>query len=564
MAGSWHPARSGGGQPELLSWGPWIAVLFACLPYALGFPQGDDGGREAVRIAEYLHALEDGQYPPYWASNFYGGYGSPVFLYYAPLFSFVAAVLSKLLGSFAAGGTLAACFFTAVSAVSMHALMREILGRGDAAAEAAARISVYLYVLSPYLMVDKFVRGANAEFTALAILPIVLLGLMRIGREPLQGVLILSSGLALVILAHNLTALIALALLTLATVVLYRPWDGTGWRGLGYVALGVAFGFALSAFFWWPLIVFLPGVRMGDLTGLFALDAFMTPLALFGTGHPFTFGPFIPFILVLAVMIYFQGKVEGRTQQVLLFALSTAGLSLFLQWPISLPLWESIEALKVFQFPWRMMGVLALVSAMAGGMIVYAWGQVWTNRSRGVLEYLILALVVSVAIMGLMRTLPFIWRLDMSLEGLSAHAVRERDVRATSRHEYLPPGAQLESRSPPSQVEIRAGDRLEAVILACREGGEMALTVDLNEPRSLRFPVWEADVWAVRLNGRGVAYRTDEIGSMEVDLPAGHHEVRLRSRPPRARVWGVGVSMAAWGLWLALAMQGWRQRRETT
>lgn len=564
MAGSWHLARSENGWLELLSWGPWIAVLFACLPYALGFPQGDDGGREAVRIAEYLHALEDGQYPPYWASNFYGGYGSPVFLYYAPLFSFVAAIASKVTHSFASGGMLAACFFTAVSAFSMHALMREILGRGDAAAEVAARISVYLYVLNPYLMVDKFVRGANAEFIALALLPIVLLGLLRVGREPLQGVLILSSGLALVILAHNLTALIALALSALAAVVFYRPWDGRGRRGFGYVALGVAFGLALSAFFWWPLLVFLPGVRMGDLTGLFVLDAFMTPLALFGAGHPFTFDPLIPFILVLAVMIYFQGKVEGRAQQVLLFALSAAGLSLFLQWPISIHLWESIEVLKVFQFPWRMMGVLALVSAMAGGMIVHAWGQGRTNRFRGVLEYLILVLAVSVAIMGLMRTPPSIWRLDMSLEGLSAHAIRERDVRATFHHEYLPPGAQLESRNPPSQVEIRAGDRLEAVILACRDRGEMALTVDLNEPRSLRFPVWGADVWAVRLNGRDAAYRTDEIGSMEVDLPAGHHEVRMKSRPPRARVWGVGGSMVSWVVWLILALHGWRQRRETT
>ena len=47
--------------------------------FSLWFPQGHDWKYGVARTAEYLHALQDGQFPPFWASNFYGGYGSPSF-----------------------------------------------------------------------------------------------------------------------------------------------------------------------------------------------------------------------------------------------------------------------------------------------------------------------------------------------------------------------------------------------------------------------------------------------------------------------------------------------------
>lgn len=542
-----------GKQDTLLPWWPWIAVLMACMPYVHSFPQGHDAGLEVLRVAEYLHALEDGQYPPYWASNLYGGYGSPVFLYYAPLFSFTAAILSKLLSSFAAGGVLAGILFTVVSAASMMALMREVLGRGDPAAEAAARISTYLYVLSPYLMADKFARGANAEFTALAVLPLVLLGLLRGGHAPRQGVLILSIGLALVILAHNLTALAAVFLLLVAAGLHYLPNGRAGLDRLSFAFPGVLLGLALSAFFWWPALAMLQGMRVEEISGLFVPDRFPALVALFGVGHTYSGGPLIPAALILAYLAYFKGE-GARYRRLLLFTLFCGGGFILLQTSVSAPLWDAAQPLKLFQFPWRMMGALAMVSAMAGGMAFYAWMRQRTNRPRVTVEYAVLVLAVTVAVIDLLGANPLTWKGSADLEGLSSAVVRELDVNGTARHEYLPPGAKLESRVLPAQVEIRDGDQVVASIVPCIAKGGLVFAVETNAPRTLRMPVWSFDVWRVKLNGTETAYRGNEVGSIDVDIPKGRYDVQLELRSPQARVWGVVVGMIAGGIWLILAL----------
>ena len=73
-----------------------VAVVVSCFPLLQGFPRGHDWIFELVRVTEYGHALGAGQYPPFWADNLYGGYGSPIFLFYAPQFMLVASVFSEV------------------------------------------------------------------------------------------------------------------------------------------------------------------------------------------------------------------------------------------------------------------------------------------------------------------------------------------------------------------------------------------------------------------------------------------------------------------------------------
>ncbi len=77
-----------------------IALFFCSLPYFVqGYPLGDDAVHGLIRVKEYQLALANYQLPPYWAENLYGGYGSPIFLFYAPLYMFVATIFYLLTGS---------------------------------------------------------------------------------------------------------------------------------------------------------------------------------------------------------------------------------------------------------------------------------------------------------------------------------------------------------------------------------------------------------------------------------------------------------------------------------
>jgi hypothetical protein len=81
--------------------------------------------------------------------------------------------------------------------------MQEALGKKTFKNEAASRIAIYFFILNPYLLGDKLLRNANAEYTALCLLPLTLYGLLVIGRRLRTGSLILSISLALTITAHT-------------------------------------------------------------------------------------------------------------------------------------------------------------------------------------------------------------------------------------------------------------------------------------------------------------------------------------------------------------------------
>src|SRR5439155_677729 len=75
------------------------------------------------------------------------------------------------------------------------------------AAAASARAAASFYVLHPYLLGDAWLRNADAEYTALCLAPFALAGLLRARAQPRSAVLWIAAGLALVVLAHNLSGL---------------------------------------------------------------------------------------------------------------------------------------------------------------------------------------------------------------------------------------------------------------------------------------------------------------------------------------------------------------------
>jgi len=84
----------------LLSFFPFIALLVSSAPLlTLRFPEGHDWLFELVRTSQFKSALMNGQFPPYWGEDLFRGFGSPIFLFYAPLYSFMFTVCPFLTAS---------------------------------------------------------------------------------------------------------------------------------------------------------------------------------------------------------------------------------------------------------------------------------------------------------------------------------------------------------------------------------------------------------------------------------------------------------------------------------
>ena len=182
---------------------------------------GHDWLYELVRVSEYRAALGAGQRPPFWSENLYAGYGSPVFLFYAPLFSAAASLAAELAGSVTRGASWLLIAISLLSVPLVRGFLAALLEHAGLRDPAAARLGTVFFVLHPYLLGDKLVRNADAEYLGLCLAPLALHGVAIAAREPRRGFALVSSGIALVVLAHNLTALVAVAFALGLGVVLH-------------------------------------------------------------------------------------------------------------------------------------------------------------------------------------------------------------------------------------------------------------------------------------------------------------------------------------------------------
>src|SRR5712692_1268397 len=74
-----------------------VSVL-SFLPAAIDFLHGDDVWQHLAWNYGFLEDLRSGSFYPRWLASVNGGEGSPVFVFYGPLFSYVTAAFSWKLG----------------------------------------------------------------------------------------------------------------------------------------------------------------------------------------------------------------------------------------------------------------------------------------------------------------------------------------------------------------------------------------------------------------------------------------------------------------------------------
>ena len=557
---------------------PWAAAAVGCWPLLSGgFPKGHDWLLELVRVAEYQAALAAGQLPPYWGENLYGGYGSPVFLFYAPLFSAGASLTGWLLGSPLLGTLVCTLLVSLLAVPAMRAMLDSALllsqgGPPRSGAEketlaAAARVGVCVYVLHPYLLGDKLIRNASAEFAALCLLPLVLYGVLIASRRPRAGFAWLSGGLATLVLAHNLTALVALALAVGAALVCHlREGSPQPWRVL---AGGVAMGLAGAFFFWFPAVSLTDLIRTEELVrGRFDFHGqFPGFSAVFGYSRFYATGLLTPLILAVGIALAARGawigrRKSGESQLVLVAALIAAAGFLALLAPSSSAIWERVPFLPLFQFPWRMLGPLALlcalVSACAFARLLAGRGA----RQRVLAELVLSGLCALNALPALNASKPLPPAIEARLPALLAPAsIREGRQSVSVLDEYLPRAADPETwrserptRGP--VVSARGDARIEVVE---NLGTRIRLEVDATEGTVLRVARWAFPGWVYEVDGNPAEHSGNEAGSLDLAVPSGHHRLALRLEPPWQRQAGLAVSAAALLLWLVLVLRWpWR------
>lgn len=562
-----------------------LAISPALAPWALS---GHSAALDLQRQDAYHRAVLGGELFPRWLPDLYGGYGSPIFFFYAPL-PYALTELFRWLGA----GALWAPKLALVALWFAGAFGARSVGRRLFGAE-AGWVAFGAWALSPYLLLDLYVRSAFGEIAGLALLPWAFAALLAVDPErPAVGVARAGLAFALLVVAHNIVALLAAPALGLVALA---ARGRTRWLRLAALAGGLA----LSAWFWLPALVEKELVFAEEsLTlGQFSIERnLLAPSALLpwrvqlefpahaGAAFDFRLGPLFWLGLVLSPWAARRLSGTSRTGAVGA-AVALVGL-LVLCLGVSGPLWRALPLVRFVQFPFRLFGPASLAAVLLAAAAVAATAPRWRAVAAG-LALLVAGLgarpLLDQARYGLVDTRTLETRVfrrqeigpalasDPDLVDPLDFVGVALDARiaysGTSRDDYLP---RTVGRKPPplpgtAAVIPPAPDAPVEVVEASRRGTRLSADVRVSAPTTLLFHQFFYPGWRARVDGAVRAVRAEPLfGRIEVPLEPGDRKVEVTLGSTPTRRLGAGASLLAALLLVAAALyERARSRRATT
>jgi hypothetical protein len=351
MSGRTQASRDEGGSPPAWQERPAVAYSFvSVLAILLIFRGGlgpislhNDLSIYWVWADQFTAGLARGNFYPRWMPESDAGLGTPVFYFYPPLAFYLTAALS-----FAGLSTYASLIavFGIGFAGSGIACWHWLKGRSNHPLLAAA-----FFMAAPYHIFNYTDRRALAESLAIALIPIIAIGLRRIS-EGRGGVVATAIAYTAIIATH-------LPLALLVSVFLIAPYALAHRSHIAQFAVAVAGGISAAAIYLVPAILLQPHRDAAQLyrTPLLRTDFW----SLFsGNWSETTFT--VTFLIIAAIVVAAAWPAlrrrDGWARYSIAVAIVTAGL---------IPYFWSLPLLQQIQFPFRALPIaeFGLATALA-------------------------------------------------------------------------------------------------------------------------------------------------------------------------------------------------------
>ena len=585
----------------------WVLLLLlipAMLPLAAPgyFFTAHDGTHSVSYLVEFDQAIRDGLIWPIWGPDYAVGFGYPVWLVYAPLAYFVAEFFHLLGFGLTVAVKLTWALGFLLGAAGMYRLARRWWG------PAAGLIAALAYTYAPYHLVQIYVRGALAEFLALAWFPWVLLAFVELWDDPRpRRVAWAALALGALMLTHSQAPVMYVPFLAgfvLFKTLTFRPPAGSHtvrarlkpllWSGVAFVLGGL-----LGSIFMVPLL--LERRFIADLSWLhdtyyygrhFVFPSqFLSAFWGFGysvegaaDGMSFQLGLMQVLGATVGAFAVFSRSGRGgrrlphRLDALFLVVLSAA--TIFLMTPAAKLIWDALPLVNLMQFPWRLLALTTVTLALLAGA-----GASWLKDSAlddtsgsetkpesesigSISPYVYVAALV-IMLASFPYTQPELVSIrpqDESPLNLIEFEAKHPDMRGmTAWSERLP----VEADSP-LPAQYLAGEPLARAAIITGQGsvleqGSLSASafarVRAEGPVRLRFYTHYFPGWRATVDGLPVEIQPDPPnGLIGLDLPAGEHQVQLQfgATPVRrvsAALSVVGLALVV-GLWLVDRRRG--------
>jgi len=534
-------------------------------------PWSADGQLHFWRIVELDHCLRNGYFYPRWMPDMAQGYGFPLLNYYAPLSIYLAQGFHLLGLGFTTALLAAFSASLALGALGAFFWAREAFG------EAGGIVAAVAYTYAPYTLYDAIWRGNLAESLALGVLPWAFWRLRRLALDgDSRNMAPAALAFALLVLSHNVTALIASPLLAGYALLLWLTSKCPP-KTLGRLAGALALGLALSAFFWLPAFferAFVQTEKMITTSHFDYRHNFLEPGELLSppvTADVTLMNPPVPRSLGWPTLLlaalgaagnWMAGKWAGWKARSVppsppssslrwetLATLLCLLLCAFLTLSTSRILWEKVPLLPYVGFPWRFLGPAGLMAAWLAGAAA-RWAERW---APGV-GLAVLAIVVFSLTWLYPRHMEAMNNLTPA--GLIAFEKKSGALGTTSVGEYLPIWVKELPQPKGLEAQYQAGGAIQRLATESLPEGATIISetwqlvggdVTVNSPHDwtatlqlFYFPGWR--VWLNGVEARTTP--TSPHGLIQFAVPAGETHVKVRFGPMPWRLAGTALSSA--------------------
>ena len=528
-----RPRESAAPQPEgplfgapLLTIG---VVAFAVFvpTFFLGIPSGHDFEFHMNSWMEVLSQWRLGIVYPHWAGLAHFGYGEARFIFYPP----ASWMLGAALGSFLPWPlvpfvyqwialTLAGC--------PMFILARPYLSRRDAVFAAA------LYAANPYYIVIVYWRSALAELLAGALLPLLLLFVLRSENNTRKTIL----PLALIVAAAWLTNIPSAVMLTysLALLLVVAAILRRSIRPLAVGASALVIGLALASFYIVPVLyeqkwveiaqVLSPGVRPQDNFIFTSLhdpdhDQFNLLISLLSTAE----------LILLAIFSWMSRSWRTRARELWWMLTAWVAACALLLSSLSLLLYRFLPELRYVQLPLRWLLCLNVGFALLATMATKRWWQ------------------RALACLCMLAVLIFVWHRVQSpwwdTQGDIAEMLdnQQTGVGYDGIDEYVPIGADVYEIKNDARRVTFDGPGSARIRIFRWDPESKAFNAIVTHPGKLVLKLFSYPAWKVEVNGHPVPTETRKVtAQVVIPVEAGENQVQIQFARTRDRTIGGYIS----------------------
>lgn len=519
------------------------------------------------RVIALVEEMYNGDLYPRWLSQTYRGKGSPFFNFYSPAFHFVAAWLHLAGFSLLASIKIPLGLLFFVGAWGVYLWIRRHYGATGAA------VAAILYLFAPYHLVDIYVRGAFAEFSALAVLPYLFYGidlLLNDIHDRRKGFLITVASTAAIFLSHQLSAMMITPF-----ALIYSMYSlaiiGFSLRKLALLATAPVVAAGLSAFYWLPVLAekqylqdFSKTVLRSSAGGYYYADHFVYPSQLVstfwgfgnsinGSGDTMSFQIgltlIIASVVALATLIISAHMKRAFSAQLLLLGV----LAIFMTSEYSVYLYRLADPLVFVQFPWRFLGPATLFLSAFGGSITM--GQI-----AGRFQIAVLATVIAASIyFSNDQRRVYLPNVPISPAYETTRLKMRKMMGLNASDEYLPKWAdRLGIADTPEVKPLAISETLSlsgSITEVVAGNKQMRFTYTGEQSYSVvGIPWYYFPGWQGKIDGLPARISPTSDGYLAVNVPVGRHQVEIffGTTWPRATGWSVaGITLLFIVLWMS-------------